>query len=58
MHWLDVTRPVAICSGVAVGHDRDVVAVLQQADAELEPGLAAPDDRDLRHAFSFVEPRE
>ena len=35
--------------GRAVGYDRHVVAVLQQADAELEPGLAAADDRDLGH---------
>ena len=35
--------------GRAVRDDRHVVAVLQQADAELQPGLAAADDRDRRH---------
>ena len=49
MHWLDITRPSWIWLGRPVGHDRHVVAVLPQADAELQPGLAAADDRERRH---------
>ncbi len=44
--------PVVDLLGRAVGDDRHVVAVLHEPDAELEPGLAAADDRDLRHGFA------
>ena len=49
MHWLDITLPVADVLGRAVRHHLDLVALLEEAEGELQAGLAGADDQDLAH---------
>ena len=55
MHWLDITRPSRMSLRRAVRHDGDLVAVLEEAERELEARLPGADDQDLSHSY-LLEP--